>query len=282
MKTKNEVQDQNSNKPLMLFFLISFTLAWLVGGVAIAVNYGLLEGNVPVMPLLIIGSWAPNIAAFMVLGLIMKKKGGIKELLKGWTKWKVSISWYLVAISPVIVAFLGIGLYRLFNGYYPIAEEVSDLGFLVAALLAGVITGATGEELGWRGFALPWLQSKMSALLSSVVLGFIISLWHLPLWFAGLGFETMSFPAFTLVCISFAVVTTWALNNTKGSLFIASLFHLFLNFSLVLFTDEVFPCFAGVFALYAIGVIVIYGPQKLIRTSANIPINKSDRTWLTK
>ena len=275
VKTKN----QKGDRPLIIFFILSFALAWLLSGVAIAVNYGLLKADLLVMPFLIIGAWTPNIAAFIVLGVIMKKKGGIINLLKGWTKWKVNITWYLVAASPVVVAFLGSGLYRVFHGSFPIAEEIGDPVFLIVCLLAGIVTGATGEQLGWRGFALPWLQTKMNALFASVILGIIWSLWHLPLWFTGLGFETMSFGAYTLVGVSFSVMATWALNNTKGSLVIASIAHLFLNFSLVLFKVEAFPYYAAAFAIYAAVIVVIYGPEKLSKGSEPIPVHYHDKSW---
>lgn len=272
MKPKIRLKNKENSKPLVFFFILSFALAWLLGGVAIAVNYGLLDMSIPLTPFLLIGSWAPNIAAFIVLGVIMKKKDGIINLLKGWTKWKVNAAWYMVAFSPVVIAVLSIVLYGLFNGNYPVGEGITDPVLLIGALLIGLITGATGEELGWRGFALPRLQTRMNALFASLIMGVIWSVWHLPLWFAGLGFETMSFGAFTIVGVSFSVVITWALNNAKGSLVIASLGHLFLNFSLILFKDEVFPYFAGVFAVYALIIVIIYGPQKLSKKAA-IPVD---------
>jgi membrane protease YdiL (CAAX protease family) len=37
------------------------------------------------------------------------------------------------------------------------------------------------KEFDWKGYALPSIQSRYSALVSSVVLGMIWAVWHLPL-----------------------------------------------------------------------------------------------------
>ncbi|MDW7674931.1 MAG: type II CAAX endopeptidase family protein [Bacillota bacterium] len=280
MELMSKTKTQMGDRPLILFFIISFSMAWLLGGVAIAENYGLLKFNLPVLPFLTIGSWGPNIAAFIVLGFIMKKKSRIKDLLKDWCRWNINIFWYVVAVSPVAVAFLGLGLYKVFHGSIPLSEEIVNPVALIVSLILSLVTGATGEELGWRGFALPWLQTKMNALFASIVLGVIWSLWHLPLWFAGLGFESMSFGAYMIVGVSFSVIVTWSLNNTKGSMVLASLLHMFLNFSLIIFKDEVFPYFASAFAVYAIVIVIIYGPKKLSKSSVAIPVDKNHNTWI--
>jgi hypothetical protein len=70
-----------------------------------------LPPEIPFEVFLVIGSWAPNIAAIIVLGLILNEKGGIRRLFAGWGKWKVGFKWYLAAISPLAVAFLAVGTY---------------------------------------------------------------------------------------------------------------------------------------------------------------------------
>jgi plasmid stabilization system protein ParE len=155
---------KNKDKPFILFFVMAFGLAWILMSLPVAQHYGLLAEELPLELLLIIGSWVPNIAAFIVIGFVIKRKGGIKNLLLGWTKWKMHPGWYFLAFSPVLFGFIVIGLYSMIYGYSPstglFTEPVEFLGLLVLI----TITGAMGEELGWRGFALPRLQSKMSAL----------------------------------------------------------------------------------------------------------------------
>jgi uncharacterized protein len=215
----------SKNKPLIIFFFVAFILAWALMGLTVAQNYGWIELAIPFEPILLIGSWIPNIAAFLVIAFVLKRKGGIRKLFKGWLKFKVSSFWYMVTLSPLILSVLSIIVYKLLYGVAPVEGILYDPIGLIVLIVMITITGAMGEELGWRGFALPWLQSRMSALSASILLGMIWVLWHAPLWFAGLGFEEIPFLAYAITGISFTVLVTWACNNSRGSLVIASSFN---------------------------------------------------------
>jgi membrane protease YdiL (CAAX protease family) len=81
-----------------------------------------------------------------------------------------------------------------------------------------------GEELGWRGLALPLLQSRYRALAASLLIGLMWGLWHLPLyWFDHAGFE--GFISFLLLITLDAVIYTWIYNRTQGSLLLVVMFH---------------------------------------------------------
>ena len=267
------------DKPLIYFFLIAFALAWAVMALPIAQNFGLLSDQLPFEILLILGSWMPNIAAFIVIGFIIKRKGGIKALLKGWLKWKMHPGWYLLAFSPVIFGIVTIWVYQWIYGYSPSTELFADPAAFIGLLVLITITGAMGEELGWRGFALPRLQLRMNALSASILLGIIWALWHLPLWFAGLGFETIPFWAYMLIGVSFSILVTAACNSSGGSLLIATLFHLFLNVSVNMIENEAFSILAAVLVIAAIIITAVFGPGKLSRVT-KLPIDKEKRAWI--
>lgn len=268
-----------SDKPLVIFFGLAFVIAWGLMSLAIVNHYGWMEFAPPVEPFLILGSWVPNLAAFMVVAWVLRRKGGIRKLFLGWIRYRVAPVWYLVILSPILIGILTIQLFYLIYGYSPFSEALLDPSTLVALLVFTTITGAMGEELGWRGFALPWLQKRFTALGASLVLGVLWSLWHLPLWFAGLGFEVIPYWAYFLVGISFTVLATWVCNNTRGSLLLASLFHLTLNVSVNMFDSKAFPLHAMLFILFAVIVILTAGPRHLSRKGAP-PIDERDRTWI--
>jgi membrane protease YdiL (CAAX protease family) len=93
------------------------------------------------------------------------------------------------------------------------------------------------EELGWRGYALNRLQEKRSALASSLILGVVWSVWHLPMFFvrdsyqASLGIGTPSFWLFLFGIVPLTFALTWIYNNTGRSTLAVILFHSMVNFT---------------------------------------------------
>ena len=85
---------------------------------------------------------------------------------------------------------------------------------------------ALGEEIGWRAYALPRLQTRFSPFTSSLILGVIWAFWHLPLfWMTGNFHRQLSVSWFLLQVLGSTFLYTWMFNRTNGSLLIALLFH---------------------------------------------------------
>lgn len=227
--------------------------------------------SLPFEPILIYASWTPNIAAFIVVRLILREEGGIRRLLGGWRKWRAKPAWYLAALSPFFVAFLAAGTYLVLGGTPDPPEQ--SLGVpLFTSFVLSLITGATGEELGWRGFLLPRLQRRCNALISSLIVGVIWALWHVPLWLLpGYGWESIPYWAFALGAVSSSVIFTWVVNNTGGSMVMASLVHLTMNYGMSVVgmvgllpsPGDGWTIASIIFALYAIVVTLVAGPSGL-------------------
>ena len=269
----------SNNKPLVIFFLLSYLPAWGLMGLFIAQNHGWVQPAIPFEPILIIGSWIPNIAAFLVIAFVLKRKGEIRKLLKGWLKFKVPAFWYLATLIPVVFSVLSMFIYRLLYGVTPVEGIVFNPMGMLALLIISTITGATGEELGWRGFALPRLQMRMSALNASLVLGVVWTMWHVPLWFAGLGYEKIPFAAYAILLMSSTVLITWACNNSRGSMVIASLFHLTMNIALNIIDSKALFVYALLIFAFTVIVVFFYGPSRLSK-AAELPIDKETSDWL--
>jgi uncharacterized protein len=228
--------------PLVLFVLLAYAIVWLLIGVS-------LVFHAPMMPLLVIGSWAPNLAAFLVVGLVLRERGGIRALFARWGRWKFPARWYLAAFSAPALAFLSIPVFRLFGGQLAAATlGLGSVGMLVAV---EIVTGATGEELGWRGFLQLRLQEALPPLPASLVVGIVWAFFHLPLWLVPGGpWAVLPFWAFGLSCVSSSVVFAWLVNGARGSMVIASIFHFLMNVSAGL---------AGQLGMPAAKLYVIYG-----------------------
>ena len=136
-----------------------------------------------------------------------------------------------------------------------------------------MVISVLGEEIGWRGFALPLMQSKWSALKSSLLLGVVWTLWHLPFW-ALLDELTLYGWWYWLLGWAFissgSIYITWLMNNSGNSLLLIVLFHWsynILNVALFPITSIIPAYVIFIFLTWVLStVIVIYfGAARLVR-----------------
>jgi membrane protease YdiL (CAAX protease family) len=122
------------------------------------------------------------------------------------------------------------------------ARVFTDWKALLVYLFVELTFGAISEELGWRGYALDELQSRWSALRSSLVLGLIWALWHTPAFLIpGLsqyemgGIFSWPYISFILSVAMGSVLITWVYNNTGRSILVAGfLMHFSQNATLIM------------------------------------------------
>jgi len=221
--------------PLVFFFLIAFAGTWLVELLYMlsADGAGLLPFRLPLLP---VGIWialsvflGPFLSAFIMAG-ITEGRAGIGRLLRRMVLWRVGIRWYLFALIGIPVIFvlsaivLQLGALASFQGL----SSTMALGYLLTFAPMFLLGGPLGEEPGWRGFALPRLQSLHGPLLGSLILAPLWALWHLPLFFIPSGDSplTMLNLGLFLISITFStIIYTWVFNNTKGSVLMTMLVH---------------------------------------------------------
>jgi membrane protease YdiL (CAAX protease family) len=118
-------------------------------------------------------------------------------------------------VSGVAPDFSEVIAYQIFG------ESAALWLYIVPFFLIDFI--ANGEEIGWRGYALPRLQARHSALISTLVVGVIWGLWHLPKFL--LDWNAVSFAWFMGHIIAAAFLYTWVYNGTRGSLLLVTLLH---------------------------------------------------------
>jgi uncharacterized protein len=144
----------------------------------------------------------------------------------------------VVILGPAVFSLAVAGVYTLFGGSWaeaaPPAILAGPLLLLPLFLAILTLTDGLGEELAWRGFALPRLLTRYNALVASVVLGVIWALWHLPLlWTEGNGMFHLPVWLLLLDLTAKAILFTWVFLHTRGSVLIAMLFHGATNLFLV-------------------------------------------------
>jgi membrane protease YdiL (CAAX protease family) len=233
--------------PLIAYFVLVFGFVWLI--------FYIFNGRVSPMIILLIGSWLPNIVGLFVTGLV-SGWSEIKDLGKRVILWRIGFKWYVIAlIVPVFSAVLAIRLNNWINGSSP---EFSRVSQLFPILIIALFTGALGEELGWRGAALPLLQERWNALISSLIRG----LYHLPaILVAGLPQHSSPFLPFMLAGLALTVFITWTFNHTLGSLIPVFLypfaFNFIANFTGIFGVPSIVRMWAGIVSIGAIAVIIV-------------------------
>jgi membrane protease YdiL (CAAX protease family) len=219
-------------RQLSLFFLLSLAISWAIWLPQAAAAVGM---SVPALgldsPLMLLAVWGPACAAMLVT-LLATGRAGLQSLFRPLRIWRVGVRWYLFALLfPAIIWLVGRGLDTLRSVTYDLRSPLDVFGLQAARMLPIVILfafpSALGEELGWRGFALPRLQARSTAVIASIVLGLFWGLWHVPTLIAQRALEpSVLVVASTIVGpIPLALLYTWLFNNTHQSLLLVWLFH---------------------------------------------------------
>ncbi len=265
--------------PLMLFFILSLA-SWVVWAPQAAAALGYDIPAAPLTsPLNALAVWAPGLAAIITCVLIAGRAGP-GSLFRPLRAWRVGVGWYaFVLLLPVAQWAGALGLDRLFGRTYQLGTSPvwAALGPQAAAMLPILVVfalpSALGEELGWRGFALPKLQTRYSALTASIILGLFWGLWHVPTWIAQKQTEA-SFPAALLMVVStvpVAVLFTWIYNNTGGSLLPVWLFH--ASIAITNYFTPALPSHTHTLLAWAIAIIIVAagGPARWCPRHTGIP-----------
>jgi membrane protease YdiL (CAAX protease family) len=259
--------------PLVAFFVLAFGLTWPYLIADALGSWGLLPFRLPLVLWIPMG-YGPTFAALIVTGAT-SGKAGIHALLRRLLVWRVGAPWYALAIGGLVIpSAITLGLYTLLGGHAPL--PAFSLGLILQLLVLLLVHGLiNGEELGWRGYALPRLQAQRSALAASLILGAIWALFHLPLFFTqGNAFTSTPPLSFLLSTMAMSVLFTWIFNNTRGSVLLASLLHAAANtWPEIFHPDRAGSALyawlgCGVICLVALIVVVVYGPARLTRMQA--------------
>src|SRR5262249_35902612 len=141
------------------------------------------------------GVFAP---ALVALGLTARSEGkeGVQRLLGSIFQGGVAARWYVFAAAYMIAIKLAAALlHRAITGEWPVFGQTPWYVLAGATLLSTPVQA--GEEVGWRGYALPRLSARLGLPAASIVLGIVWACWHLPFFFmAGTDTSGQSFPLY--------------------------------------------------------------------------------------
>jgi len=242
--------------------------------------HDILPFRLPI-PVMLMQSYMPTVAVVIVTGLTTGR-AGIRALFAKLLIARVGFRWYFFAIFGI--AAICVATILLSNPFGPmpavpvLAEGMpsNPIALLVMVTITFLVRGIlNGEELAWRGFALPKLQAKYNALVSSMILSLPFVLFHLPLFFdpeMGMG----PFASFAIRAVALTILFTWLYNNTRGSVLLAYLMHAAFNtwtnvFSIQTSTNHFQDwMMTGVMVFFATIVVATSGAEHLSRTNTRI------------
>ena len=208
----NAIPSSIKRHTLVAYFVLAYALAWmLIPLMSVSLAFGFLA------------LFGPAFAAILITR-VTEGPQGLRELWARVLLWKVNPFSYAFAILfPPFMILIEMGVAYL-------------LGTPVTFFTNGMIGLATatlfvGEELGWRGYALPKLLAQRTPIMASLILGVLWALWHLPNFIFPLaGVPALGpFPVVAVWIIVQAFLFTWLYIHSKGSILIATLFHASIN-----------------------------------------------------
>jgi membrane protease YdiL (CAAX protease family) len=243
--------------PLVAFFTLAYGISWAM----LLILYGLL--GLPAGVVILLQTLGPTLAALATLSAL-EGDAGRRRLLARVRMWRVARRWYLFALVaiPGVCLLTTLALPGAFVGLGGQSAVKLVIEFL-AIVLVGFLSGPLFEEPGWRGFALPRLQSQMGPVRGTLLLGVLWAAWHLPQYLVpewaneNGGLTPTLVVTFLLFVVAIAPIMTWLYNSTKGSLLLVMLAHSAINAALVVFVVSTSAVNVGLVGFGALSVVLI-------------------------
>ena len=212
---------------VLSFLAIAYAFTWVVQGALLASG---LEASWTHSILIGFGGFGPPAGAALV---IWASGGSLRRWLSQFLKWRIGLKWWAIAlVLPLVILTLGVVLFVIGGGPIDLSSFESPLIYLFA-MAWGTIWGGGQEELGWRGFMLPALQERFSALVSSLLVGVTWAGWHLPLFLNATtthgGWGLSQQLLWMVSILAGSVLWTWMYNSTGGSVLAVAVFHAGIN-----------------------------------------------------
>jgi membrane protease YdiL (CAAX protease family) len=272
--TRSRLARPIEQHPLASFFLLAYAISWLLWAPLVVSGDSTPSG--PGLVLLLLGSLVPSTVAILLVA-VLHGRAGVRKLLRRLLMWRVGVGWWIAVALVSTLATGAVGLSVMLGGQSP--DVTVTIPGAVALFVFSLFPGsAGGEEIGWRGFALPQLQAARSALGATLVLGVVWGVWHLPLYLVGTDIRPLVlFAPWVVLAVAASVIYTWIYNGTGGSLLMVVLFHAASNVPLTVFYEPLakdgqvarpFLIYVALMVLAAAVVVVATGPATLSRTRA--------------
>jgi membrane protease YdiL (CAAX protease family) len=225
-----------------LYFALTLGWSWLFW-IPLAIS-GIHISKAPGIICFVVGIFGPSFSAIVLTYFL----GDEYERRDFWERavslTRITPRWYaiILLIAP-LCSLLAIITDLMLHGALPYFDTairyINNPITIIPFALTTLIYGPLPEELGWRGYALDRLQRNHGALVSSIILGVIWSIWHIPMFFINGSIMSDVFPLWSARfwvamgpgILATSVIMTWIYNNTQHSILAAIILHFMMNFT---------------------------------------------------
>jgi uncharacterized protein len=257
-------------KQLLTYFGLAYLISWIIWLPLYGHVFGLFD--LPRLPLQhVLGSLGPLIASVLTTWIFLKKEG-LRSLLKKCFQFTPFPYLGVALFGPFVLAVIALLMSSVLNKT-PVdlsgllnTKEFPEINFLVFFIYNLVL--GFGEEVGWRGFALPRFQNNFNALTSSLILTALWALWHIPTFFYRPDFMAMGIGGifgWIFALLTGSILQTWLYNSSKASILICAVFHSTINiaFSADFASKNVMNYMGFLITVWGILTIVVFKPKNL-------------------
>ena len=186
----------------------------------------------------LIAQFGPSLAAVFLVS-ITEGIDGIHRMVKSILNWRVNPWWILLAFGFEPALFFSFTLFYWIKFGQFLRVNESSLASSIAAFgltfVIGLFRWGLAEEIGWRGWMLPKLQSRMSPFMASIALAVVNTLWHIhPISLVEIAvsregaYLSGHLPEAIerlIITIPITLVQTFIFNKTNGSLLLMMIYH---------------------------------------------------------
>jgi membrane protease YdiL (CAAX protease family) len=170
--------------------------------------------------------FGPGLAALVMILAFRRDNVKLTVAFKGIPLWK-----YLAAVGiPIGISII---LFLIYNQFInPVSLPLVDASSL-AIILVGMLVGAFGEELGWRGYLQKMIGGRLTGLIAFLIVGVLWGLWHVGNYLNGPTYVLF----FVLSTIGYSAVMAWLIQTAEYNVIPAALFHFAVNAGFYILKD---------------------------------------------
>lgn len=218
-------------------FWIAFGLSLVISTIVFLV-FNVTSNNVAVNPIMVFFLALLSVPVAVVLSARFSRVPSLRRYLA--SVYQVRKVWGWLLLAPVVILAIDVLSMVISNMLGRQSISLADMAITGWPLLKMLVItflyqlfffNLTGEEIGWRGFALPRLLAKTNPIFASLILAFFWVIWHAFYWSAqGEPVLTLHYWLDTYVrLLPATVMINWFYIRSNGSILVAGVLHAISN-----------------------------------------------------